>query len=90
MDWIHDGYRNTHTYHLYTIIRRRKNKIVKVKNRVGEWLENSIQICDFILQAFKDRFTTSNLSDNLKFFQPYFWHNIIDDNTRSSLIKISN
>ena len=58
--WVVDGDRNTKFFHTSTIIRRRFNKILRLKNSVGEWLENSDIIRDHIQSAFIDLFSSSH------------------------------
>jgi ribonuclease HI len=58
--WVVDGDRNTKYFHTSTIIRRRFNKILRLKNSVGDWLENSDVIRDHIQSGFIDLFSTSH------------------------------
>ncbi|GAU35182.1 hypothetical protein TSUD_319920 [Trifolium subterraneum] len=37
--WIADGDRNTKYYHSKTIVRRRRNKIISLRNEEGEWVD---------------------------------------------------
>ncbi|RYR39566.1 hypothetical protein Ahy_A09g045127 isoform B [Arachis hypogaea] len=52
--WIVEGDRNTKFYHTKTIIRRAKNKISKLRNQQGEWIENGTETKDHAVQFFKD------------------------------------
>ncbi|CAL9014923.1 unnamed protein product, partial [Prunus brigantina] len=36
--WLKEGDRNTHFFHLSTVIRRRRNKLEGLKNDTGEWI----------------------------------------------------
>nr|KYP63746.1 hypothetical protein KK1_018328 [Cajanus cajan]KYP63779.1 hypothetical protein KK1_018361 [Cajanus cajan] len=38
--WLEFGDRNTSYFHGTTVIRRRKNRIVKLQNEEGVWIEN--------------------------------------------------
>lgn len=38
--WLAHGDRNTRYFHKKTIIRRRKNKIIMIKNNNGDWIED--------------------------------------------------
>lgn len=42
--WLSDGDRNTRYYHMKTINRRRKNKILMLKNDQGQWIEEEKQL----------------------------------------------
>jgi hypothetical protein len=37
--WVVEEDRHTKVFHIYTIIRRQNNKIVKLRNSVGEWIK---------------------------------------------------
>ena len=43
--WVVEGYRNTKFFHTSTIVRRRANKIVRLRNSVGEWITDNELIC---------------------------------------------
>uniref|UniRef100_A0A2N9F8F6 RNase H type-1 domain-containing protein n=1 Tax=Fagus sylvatica TaxID=28930 RepID=A0A2N9F8F6_FAGSY len=60
--WVVDGDRNTKFFHTSTIIRRRFNKIVRLQNNVGEWLESSDLIKQHIQSSFIDLFASSHIS----------------------------
>lgn len=38
--WLKEEERNTHFFHCSTIIKRRKDKILKLKNNDGEWISD--------------------------------------------------
>jgi hypothetical protein len=43
--WVVEGDRNTKFFHTSTIVRRRGNKIVRLKNSVRDWIMDSNLIC---------------------------------------------
>ncbi|KAI5325859.1 hypothetical protein L3X38_034933 [Prunus dulcis] len=47
--WLQAGDRNTKFFHLSTIIRRRRNKIERLKNEHGEWVEEASAIKDLVV-----------------------------------------
>ncbi|MCI00140.1 hypothetical protein A2U01_0021157, partial [Trifolium medium] len=47
--WIADGDRNTKYYHSKTIIRRRRNKIITLRNESGEWVDDSDRLKDMVI-----------------------------------------
>ena len=59
--WVVEGDRNTKFFHTFTIVRRRANKIVRLRNSVGEWIIDSELIRLHIQQGFVDLFSTSHL-----------------------------
>ncbi|RYR24105.1 hypothetical protein Ahy_B02g057597 isoform A [Arachis hypogaea] len=52
--WIVEGDRNTRFYHTKTIIRRRKNKILKLRNLNGEWIEDDQSLKNHITSFFQN------------------------------------
>uniref|UniRef100_A0A2N9GVI8 Reverse transcriptase domain-containing protein n=1 Tax=Fagus sylvatica TaxID=28930 RepID=A0A2N9GVI8_FAGSY len=59
--WVVEGDRNTKFFHTSTLMRRRSNKIVRLRNSVGEWITNSNLIRLHIQRGFVDLFSTSHL-----------------------------
>uniref|UniRef100_A0A2N9FS20 CCHC-type domain-containing protein n=1 Tax=Fagus sylvatica TaxID=28930 RepID=A0A2N9FS20_FAGSY len=45
LGWVLEGDRNTKFFHTSTIVRRKFNKIVRIRNSVGGWLENGLAAC---------------------------------------------
>jgi hypothetical protein len=52
--WVVEGDRNTKFFHTSTIVRRRANKIVRLRNSVGEWIIHNELICLHIQQGLVD------------------------------------
>ncbi|GAU46481.1 hypothetical protein TSUD_402360, partial [Trifolium subterraneum] len=56
--WITDGDHNTKYYHSKTIVRRRRNKIVSLRNEAGDWIENqedlSNMVRNFYINLYKE------------------------------------
>ncbi|PNX89210.1 hypothetical protein L195_g045327, partial [Trifolium pratense] len=46
--WIADGDRNTRYYHSKTIVRRRKNKIISLRNDDGEWVDEQERLRNMV------------------------------------------
>uniref|UniRef100_A0A803M743 Endonuclease/exonuclease/phosphatase domain-containing protein n=1 Tax=Chenopodium quinoa TaxID=63459 RepID=A0A803M743_CHEQI len=57
-DWLLQGDINTSFFHSLAIIRGKRNKILDIKNSVGEWLHDPQLIHSHILQHFKQLFTS--------------------------------
>ncbi|BFG33690.1 hypothetical protein CerSpe_199640 [Prunus speciosa] len=55
--WIQEGDRNTNFFHLSTIIRRRRNKIERLKNEHGEWVEEASGIKALVVRYFSSLFS---------------------------------
>lgn len=57
MKWLTDGGRNTKYYHLKAVVRRRRNKILMLKDNNGIWIEDNDQIKDLVNSFYNDLFT---------------------------------
>ena len=60
--WVVDENKNTKFFHTSTLVCRRFNKIVSLRNNVGKWITDSVRICHHIQQGFIDLFSTSHSS----------------------------
>ncbi|XP_052114078.1 uncharacterized protein LOC127745428 [Arachis duranensis] len=52
--WIVEGDKNTKFYHTKTIIRRGKNKILKLKDSNGRWIKEEEDLRNHVINHFKD------------------------------------
>ena len=59
VNWMIQGDRNTAFYHVSTLVRRKRNRIVAMKNAAGEWMSEESQIKEFIRRGFEDVYMTS-------------------------------
>ena len=71
--WIIDGDRNTAFSHTSALIRRRRNKITCIKDRMGNWLNGDFVIAEFIRQGFIDLFSSSQVSVPIEDWIPPCW-----------------
>ncbi|XP_021828885.1 uncharacterized protein LOC110769256, partial [Prunus avium] len=62
--WLQEGDRNTKFFHLSTIIRRRRNKIDRLKNDAGLWVEESDGIKNLAMQYFSELFSPAPVATN--------------------------
>ncbi|XP_061351869.1 uncharacterized protein LOC133296831 [Gastrolobium bilobum] len=56
-DWIKEGDRNTKYYHTCTLIRRKRNKIIKLQNHGGGWISGEEELIDLARNFFINLFT---------------------------------
>ena len=61
------GDRNTAFYHMTTVIRRKRNKILNLKNGQGEWINDLAIVKDFVRSSFCKLYT-SELTSSPKIF----------------------
>ena len=63
--WLVEGDRNTSFYHTSALVRRRRNRILCMKDRMGNWLNGEREIADFIRKGFLELFTSDHFSVTL-------------------------
>lgn len=59
--WSKNGDRNTKLFHHTTISRRRRNKIVCIKNGEGEWIEGGKKVRNKIYIFYRDLFKSQKV-----------------------------
>ncbi|CAL8168851.1 unnamed protein product [Prunus armeniaca] len=64
VNWLQKGDRNTKFFHLTTIIRRRRNKIERLKNIAGDWVEEAVGIKALAVTYFSDLFSNDHVVDS--------------------------
>ena len=64
VNWMIQGDRNTSFYHVSTLVRRKRNQILAIKNSMGEWLHDEVDIKEFIRKGFDGIYTSSLLSSS--------------------------
>ena len=58
-NWMIQGDRNTNFYHVSTLIRRKRNQILALKNAVGDWIHEEGEKKQFIRCGFDQVFLSS-------------------------------
>ena len=56
------GDQNTTFYHVSTLVRRKRNQIITIKNAVGDWIFEEGDIKDFIRSGFNGIYSTSHVA----------------------------
>ena len=59
VNWMIQGDCNTAFHHVSTLVRRKRNRIVAMKNAIREWMNEESQIKEFIRRGFEEVYTTS-------------------------------
>ncbi|XP_021718083.1 uncharacterized protein LOC110685852 [Chenopodium quinoa] len=57
VDWLADGDRNTTFFHLSTVVKRWRNKIVAVKDENNQWIHDKEEVKNLIVNYFRNLFT---------------------------------
>ncbi|XP_074284243.1 uncharacterized protein LOC141608798 [Silene latifolia] len=61
-EFIKDGDRNTSFFHVSTLVRRWRNRIVSLKNEQGLWVDDPNEVKKMIVDYFKNLYTDDNNS----------------------------
>ena len=59
VNWLVQGDRNTNFYHVSTLVRRKQNQILAIKDSVGEWIFEERAIKEHIRNGFEGIYTSS-------------------------------
>lgn len=60
ISWLSNGDANTRFFHTFTLNRKRRNKILSLKDEAGNWQHDPHEIKDSIASFFKDLYTFSH------------------------------
>ena len=69
MRWLRDRDANTKFFHQSTLQRRRRNKILKLKDEQGRWVEQPNWICELVVNHFAKLFKSDG---------PRVWGSLLD------------
>ena len=59
VNWMIQRDRNMAFYHVSTLVRRKRNKILAIKNAVGDWIQQEEAVKDFVKNGYSEIYTTS-------------------------------
>ena len=59
VNWMIQRDRNMAFYHVSTLVRRKRNKILAIKNAVGDWIQQEEVVKDFVKNGYSEIYTTS-------------------------------
>ena len=85
INWTVQGDRNTSFFHLSTIVRRKRNRIIAIKNRVEEWLMEEENIANYIQRGFEDIYSTSQTFSSRLISPNSQWQAVLPNKVRDSL-----
>jgi hypothetical protein len=81
--WIKDGDRNTRYYHVKTINRRRRNRIMMLKNDHNEWVEDDANLKEMVNNYYKNLF--ARIESNIQWQQTRYSYPHIHDTDYDNL-----
>ena len=59
VNWMIQGDRNTSFYHVSTLVRRKRNQIMAIKDTCGEWIFEESTVKEYIRSGFASIYSTS-------------------------------
>ena len=77
--WLVEGDRNTSFYHTAALVHRRRNRIVCMQDRMGNWIDGNREISEFIREGFLDLFTSGLTVSTLAEWKPPCWYTRINE-----------
>ncbi|CAL9024686.1 unnamed protein product, partial [Prunus brigantina] len=97
--WLKEGDRNTHFFHLSTVIRRRRNKLEGLNNEAGIWITNKDGMKLTIVNYFQKLFGDTGLVNDYRLLPHLFPRladsdleglscEVTDDEVKNSLFAI--
>lgn len=66
VNWIPNVDKNTHVFHLYVIQRKRRNQIVTIKSSEGNWITETSEVINFLVNHFTNLFKRDPDEDILR------------------------
>ena len=83
--WLVKGDWNTAFYHTSAFVRRRRNRILCMKDRVGSWLSGDKKIAEYIRKGFMELFKSDHCSASLADWNPPFWYSYLNEEEAASI-----
>lgn len=80
ISWLQNGDKNTKFFHLTTLVRRRRNRVERLKDDTGNWVTKSNALRKLVAGYFQDLFDNKDLhgfSGFLPNLFPQIDHNLI-------------
>ena len=68
--WLVEGDRSTRFYHTLALVRRRRNRISCLKDRVGNWIQGDREIVEFIRNGYAQLLFSSHTYSILSNWNP--------------------
>ncbi|XP_043725962.1 uncharacterized protein LOC122672566 [Telopea speciosissima] len=63
VDWLKGGDKNTAFFHVTTLKRRHRNKILKIKSSSGEWSSSEREVSDILCNHFQSLYSSEPLNN---------------------------
>ncbi|CAL8164318.1 unnamed protein product [Prunus armeniaca] len=87
--WLKEGDRNTHFFHLSTVIRRRRNKLEGLNNEARIWITNKVGMELTIVNYFQGLFGDTGLVDDYRLL-PHLFPRLADMDLEGLSCEVTN
>jgi hypothetical protein len=74
INWIVQGERNTNFFHTSAVVRRKRNRIVSLKDNLGNWVHCEANIAKLVRDGFLKLFTSEAISVSRSIWSFSGWH----------------
>ena len=85
VNWMIQGDRNTSFYHVSTLVRRKRNQILSIKDACGEWIFEESAVKEFIRNGFAGIYSTSLVSVPITYNTSYQWQPRLSEEEKQSI-----
>nr|XP_023904633.1 uncharacterized protein LOC112016320 [Quercus suber] len=82
-----EGYRNTSFYHSLVLVRKRRNRIICMKDRAGNWIQGENEIVEFIRNGYVTLFSSSHSHSTLAKWDPPYWQTYLKEEDSATLTR---
>ena len=85
VNWMIQGDRNTSFYHVSTLVRRKRNQILSIKDACGEWIIEESAVKEYIKNGFAGIYSTSLVSVPITHNTSYQWQPRLSEEEKQSI-----
>ena len=85
VNWMLQEDRNKTFYHVSTLVRRKRNQILAIKNSIGEWIQEEKKIANFIRNGFGDIYTSSLAASSRAMLAISQWQDQFNEEEKKSI-----
>jgi hypothetical protein len=87
INWIVQGERNTNFFHTSVVVRRKRNRIVSLKDNLGNWVHCEADVAKLVRDGFLKLFTSEAISVSSSIWSFSGWHVGLSEVEKSHLVS---
>ena len=84
-NWLIQGERNTAFFHASTLVRRKRNRIMSLKDNMGNWITLESEVARLVRNGFLDLFSTTRISAPRSIWAVNGWSACLSEEDREVL-----